>query len=1645
MNRLHAAFLAVLCLGVTARGVDVNANQQSDVWEALYAATNLPSSADSDGDGVPNQVESVAGTDPYSALSFPAIGLTTPTGAVKTTWGSAAGKLYTLEAADAPGQPWTVITNIPGTNAQQLAAIDLANFTQRMFRVRINDVFSDGSGLSDWEKLQAGLSLTNSYSNGQYDPQGRPISDYAYVTSQLAQQSVLSIVASDLTTVQPDPGASSSDPASFTILRGGFAFRSFTGSVALAGSAVEGVDYTNLPDTIVFPAGVIAQTFIVTPLANTNRTAPGLCTMHLQPGAGYAVGGPSNASVVIYPSAAPKGTGLTGRYYDAAGSSFGSGANATFTGATLVITRVDTNVNFTWTTNNLPPGILTNLTYLVRWAGQVQPQYSENYYFDTYCDDGVRLYVSSQLVVNSWANQGVTYRTSPPIPLQAGVRYDLTMEYYQSSGSAVAQLHWYSESQPRQLIPRERLYPDGASVAPPAVVSVVEASEILGYPFTNVVAVNNGAGITSVGPLPPGLGFTATNRLISGIPTQAGRFQIGITATNATGTASSVLDLTVIDTGAVISREVWTNVPGATIASIPVDTTPSVTGQLATLEGVTDFGENYGERWRGYLTAPLTGNYYFWIAGSDAAELWIGNDGDQVTRVKRCWVTPTNNPSAPPALGTGSRAWTVQPSQKSAWLALTAGQRYYLEVLHKAGTGSLDNVAVGWVRPDQTNALPAGVVPGQVLSPFIPAIANNSSGTLYTATMLAQGAVISYGLGTATLRLNAEETQATLRYTYTNLTSAVTGSHIHAEAYDTNLNQMVFDVSAVAPQADGSFVWPIQAAGTLSAADVLEVLKQGKAYLDLHTTNYPLGELRGNLTLAVGASKFVPPPAPPVWADDHTTSNGAVRFLTQATFGPSPADIDLVRSLGYEAWIDNQFTLGPTYLLPWVLANRSSDPNNFYNGTMTFNSWWEKALTAPDQLRQRVAFALSEIFVISDVGTLNGNARAQTDYYDVLLDSAFGNFRDLLENVTLTPGMGLYLDMRGNAAGSMVSGTHPNENYAREILQLFSVGLYRLWPDGTLIMNSKGDLVPTYDQKEILGYAAVFTGWNYYQSTQANGRLPTSFSPSSNYTNFMVQVPSRHDRGAKRILDNIVLPAATAIETNSANVEYDTYALNDLERALDAIHRNENCGPYICRQLIQRLVTSHPSRDYVYRVVQAFNDNGQGVRGDLKAVIKAILLDREARDPAMLGVATFGKQREPLLRVTALARAFPAPADLSGTWAQTGTATIGVTFPTPHRFATGDRANFVFDSGTPLPTAGRYDVSVTATNRLNVNDTTLLNGVSYVQSNGTATVTFVNHYLLPTSFAYLAVASGGASSGVYQVRTAFNNSFTVLTSDTNSRSGQLMIPRINGGFTVSGGAPGSTTNVIRFYTTQHHQLDVGTPVQAVFYTGTATDGVYNVSSNVDVKSFIVQTVNQTNDSDSVVYLYPLVPPQLNRSGTVTMKYSTFRMDNTDSGTPSLMQTPLNAPTVFNYFFPDYKFAGALAAAGLTTPEFQLTSDSGVANLNNFLAGGSINSQSTNTAGLFSFKDGGEAVTYDLGPWMNTNYASNTGIPLLVDDFSGRLITGPLPLATRTSIVAYVASTNFAYTTPTPTAAQIRDRVRAVLHLIVTSPSHAIQK
>ncbi len=765
-----------------------------------------------------------------------------------------------------------------------------------------------------------------------------------------------------------------------------------------------------------------------------------------------------------------------------------------------------------------------------------------------------------------------------------------------------------------------------------------------------------------------------------------------------------------------------------------------------------------------------------------------------------------------------------------------------------------------------------------------------------------------------------------------------------------------------------------------------------------------------------------------------------MRFLTQATFGVSSNDIAAVQTLGYAGWIANQFTLPATHALPVVQSHPYSDPTDLYQSPDWFNAWWQNSISAPDQLRQRVAFALSEIFVVSENGTLQNHADALSSYYDMLVDNALGNFRNILESVTLHPSMGLYLGMLGNNAGSEITGLHADENYAREVQHLFSIGLNRLWPDGSLILNSQGNLVPTYNQDEIMGYASVFTGWSYYQTNQANGRLPSNFFPPYNGTNNMVLVPSHHELGSKLILDNVVLPPAYGNQTVPSTTN-DAYSSRDLELALNAIYNNQNVGPFICRELIQRLVTSNPSRDYVYRVAQVFNNDGTGVRGNLQAVVQAILLDYEARSPDMIPQPAYGKEREPLLRVTELARAFPSPPTVNGTYSETTNQVITITTTTPHLMNSGDTAYLLFTdtSGNAAPTTQGYSVTATGQTTLTVNAPQMTVG-TYGQTNGVMTTALSNDGLASNNPVYLVFMTGGAPNGLFTVSNIIDVShFTVTTTDLTTRAGSCFLPKLSvGGYTQTG------TNIV-VSTTGPHGLVPGNSVYINFTSGTAVSGIYVVASVSDPTHFTVISAASKNQNENSLTVYGLQAPVLYRSGTVVIRQSTWNMSYTDTGTSSsLSQSPLRSPTVFNFFYPGYEYPGALASAGLTTPEFQLTTASGIAAQMNFVEGGILNNTG-NTNGLSSFTGGNGSIVLNIGPWLSTNYTANAGIPSLVNALNTYLAAGEVSPAAQSNIVSYITKANsFAYGNP-PTQTQMRDRVRAAIHLIVNSPDYIIQK
>jgi len=335
----------------------------------------------------------------------------------------------------------------------------------------------------------------------------------------------------------------------------------------------------------------------------------------------------------------------------------------------------------------------------------------------------------------------------------------------------------------------------------------------------------------------------------------------------------------------------------------------------------------------------------------------------------------------------------------------------------------------------------------------------------------------------------------------------------------------------------------------------------------------------------------------------------AARFLNQATFGATAKSIADFRT--YEskaAWIDAQLEMPASLTLPYVVANS--------NGSRTKDRheiWWNNALDEPDQLRQRVAFALSQIFVISDEDkALSNNQYGVSDYYDMLSRNAFNNYRNVLEDVTLHPAMGVYLSMVRNEKANPAENIRPDENFAREVLQLFSIGLFELDNRGEII--NPDDPTPSYTQNTIEEFARVFTGWEYPTSRFWGD---TNLSASA-FQGRMEPVEEFHDTGSKTLLNGAVVPAG--LNTSQ-----------DMQSALDNIAAHQNVGPFISKLLIQRLVTSNPSPDYVGRVVAVFNDNGNGQRGNLGSVVKAILLDDEAQQ----GIAVnpdFGKIREPNIK-----------------------------------------------------------------------------------------------------------------------------------------------------------------------------------------------------------------------------------------------------------------------------------------------------------------------------------------------------------------------------------------------------------------------------
>jgi uncharacterized protein (DUF1800 family) len=500
------------------------------------------------------------------------------------------------------------------------------------------------------------------------------------------------------------------------------------------------------------------------------------------------------------------------------------------------------------------------------------------------------------------------------------------------------------------------------------------------------------------------------------------------------------------------------------------------------------------------------------------------------------------------------------------------------------------------------------------------------------------GAPESTAYGTATLVLAPDRTNAKVTVSHANLTSPLVTAHLKLGDPGTDGSYLI----GIPPGQDVSFEWDLQPTGQFTVEALQTALDRGQIYVAMDTKNHPTGELRGSFIHATGSETFRPPPPPPKPPTAPVEAKDVARFLIQATFGPKKSEIDDFlhpptppnqpprATKTFDSWIDEQIATPPSSHLEAMRedfrAFMPTGPNPRINNGNRQNAWWRMTIEAPDQLRQRVAFALSEIFVISDTNdAISNNSEGAASFYDLLARDAFGNFRQLLEDVTLHPAMGAYLSMLKSAKADEKRGTSADENYAREVMQLFTIGLNELQPDGSYRLSGDGRPIPTYDQATVVETAKVFTGWGFYSPEPG----PSFGGARANFFQPMMLYPAQHDDGPKTIVGGVKIPAKAG-------------GTADLRMALDALFDHPNVGPFISRRLIQRLVTSNPSPGYVYRVSEVFARNSQGERGDLGAVIRAILLDWEARSPDVANDFGFGKMKEPLLRVTALLRAFDA-------------------------------------------------------------------------------------------------------------------------------------------------------------------------------------------------------------------------------------------------------------------------------------------------------------------------------------------------------------------------------------------------------------------
>ena len=524
--------------------------------------------------------------------------------------------------------------------------------------------------------------------------------------------------------------------------------------------------------------------------------------------------------------------------------------------------------------------------------------------------------------------------------------------------------------------------------------------------------------------------------------------------------------------------------------------------------------------------------------------------------------------------------------------------------------------------------------------------ANNSAenNKVFIGYFSPQDDATTVGSGVLSLVLQGDNEQAILSYEFTGLSSTQTDQHIHLAPSGT----MIKDIEATGAVYD--YVWDLFPGGPFtSKQQMLDTLFDGLFYLNIHTANYPNGEIFATLQY----DEDVAPPEDSLLTEADIERD-IIRFLTQATFGATPTDYARLKaqmnSTGsnrldvYSTWIDEQIALPTSSMLALTDATKTHFPEE--DGWFARrDAFWPIAIYANDQLRQRMSFALSEILVIGDNNTTIRRAyRGTADYWDTLAEGAFGQYSVLLEDVARHAIMGVWLSHLKNAKANEDEGTFPDENFAREIMQLFGFGLVHLQPNGTVKLGENNLPQTTYDNDTIKALARVFTGLSFsklsYEGTMVdNNRFKLGNNTSGDqyrWTEPMTFFVDEHDFGGKTLfntLNEVVEVAPMQVSLENAD--------NELSDVIQAITAHPTTAPFISYRLIQRFVTSNPSNDYVERVSQVF-----GETGDLKKTIKAILLDPEARNPAVISSSVFGKTKEPILRFSSIMRLLNAYSSL---------------------------------------------------------------------------------------------------------------------------------------------------------------------------------------------------------------------------------------------------------------------------------------------------------------------------------------------------------------------------------------------------------------